>query len=323
MLNANIKNNPFEIGFYMTPYTVPRARFSGLFMVAILSISTTLLSAAISTRVQAQSPAPAAAPVKGAVTVPVVAQPKKPVAEPPKSKFNASTALNKAARQPMLAERITKSFSMIGQKVLEPRARRQLEDSLKEFDAALKELLATAPTAEIRENYELLDQLFGDYKGIEAKPATLASAKELAEQNEELVWISQKGAMMIQAYAKSPRSDLIATAGDLRTLSQRIAKLYLFRSGGIRSDVVANDLKKAEAEYRNDMDRLLRAAQNSDQLKSELALAETQWLFLKQGIDRLNANKSSPIELEFVVKACDNILEVMERVTKLYEAMKA
>ena len=223
----------------------------------------------------------------------------------------------------MLAERITKSFSMIGQKVLEPRARRQLEDSLKEFDAALKELLATAPTAEIRENYELLDQLFGDYKGIEAKPATLASAKELAEQNEELVWISQKGAMMIQAYAKSPRSDLIATAGDLRTLSQRIAKLYLFRSGGIRSDVVANDLKKAEAEYRNDMDRLLRAAQNSDQLKSELALAETQWLFLKQGIDRLNANKSSPTELEFVVKACDNILEVMERVAKLYEAMKA
>lgn len=240
-----------------------------------------------------------------------------------KAKFNAPAALNKAARQPMLAERITKSFSMIGQKVLELRARRQLDDSLKEFDSALKELLATAPTAEIRENYELLDQLFSDYKGIEAKPANLASAKELAEQNEELVWISQKGAMMIQAYTKSARSDLIATAADLRTLSQRIAKLYLFRSWGIRSDVIAADLKKAETEYRADMDRLLKAPQNSEQIKSELALAETQWVFLKQGIDRLNANKSSPNELEFVAKSCDNILEVMERVTKLYEAMKA
>lgn len=293
---------------------------SPLLAIATLSAVAMLLSVSMSASVQAQTtstvpPAQSSTPVKPPI--------KRPTVQPPKSKFNASSALNKAARQPMLAERITKSFSMIGQKVLEARARRQLEDSLKEFDAALKELLATAPTAEIRDNYELLDQLFSDYKGIEAKPATLATAKELAEQNEELVWISQKGAIMIQAYAKSPRSDLIATAGDLRTLSQRIAKLYLFRSGGIRSDVVANDLKKAEAEYRNDMDRLLRAAQNSDQLKSELALAETQWLFLKQGIDRLNANKSSPVELEFVVKACDNILEVMERVTKLYEAMKA
>ena len=259
----------------------------------------------------AQSNAPAKAPVK------------KTAAQASGTKFNASAALNKAARQPMLAERITKSFSMIGQKVLELRARRQLDDSLKEFDSALKELLATAPTAEIRENYELLDQLFSDYKGIEAKPVNLASAKELAEQNEELVWISQKGALMIQAYTKSARSDLIATAADLRTLSQRIAKLYLFRSWGIRSEVIAADLKKAETEYRADMDRLLKAPQNSDQIKSELALAETQWVFLKQGIDRLNANKTSPNELEYVAKSCDNILEVMERVTKLYEAMKA
>jgi hypothetical protein len=96
----------------------------------------------------------------------------------------------------------------------------------------------------------------------------------------------------------------------------------LFRSWGIRSNVIANDLKKAEEDYRVDMNFLLKAAQNSEQIKSELALAETQWLFLKQAIERLNANKTSITELEHVSKACDNILEVMERVTKLYEAVK-
>lgn len=50
-------------------------------------------------------------------------------------------------------------------------------------------------------------------------------------------------------------------------------------------------------------------------------LAETQYLFLKQAIERLNANKTSTMELEHVTKACDNILEVMERVTKLYEVV--
>ncbi|MEQ1519079.1 MAG: type IV pili methyl-accepting chemotaxis transducer N-terminal domain-containing protein, partial [Usitatibacteraceae bacterium] len=241
----------------------------------------------------------------------------------PAPKFDAASALNTAARQPMLAERVTKSFALIGQKVLETRSRRQLDESVKEFEAGLKSLLSSAPTPEIKDNYQLLEQLFDEYKGITAKPINLANAKQLAEQNEELVWIATKGAQLMQQYTKSARSELIGTAGDVRTLTQRIAKLYLFRSWGIRSDVIAADLKKAEADYRTDMDLLLKAAQNSEQIKSELALAETQWVFLKQAIERLNANRTSVTELEHVSKACDNILEVMERVTKLYEGVKA
>lgn len=240
----------------------------------------------------------------------------------PAPKFDAATALNAAAREPMLAERITKSFALIGQKVLESRSRRQLDDSIKEFEAGLRQLQSTAPTLEIRENYQLLEQLFDEFKSIKAKPVNLENAKALAEQNEEVVWIATKGAQLIQQHTKSTRSELIGTAGELRTLTQRIAKLYLFRSWGIRSDVIANDLKKAEADYRTAIDRLLKVPQNTEQIKSELALAETQWIFLKQAIERLNANKTSVTELEHVSKACDNILEVMERVTKLYEVVK-
>jgi len=263
--------------------------------------------------------APAVALLLSAFATTGWAQPSKNTA----AKFDAPVALNKAARQPMLAERITKSFTLVGQKVLETRSKRQMEDAVKEFEQALKELQATAPTPEIKDNYQLLEQLFDDYRGITAKPVSLQTAKELAEQNEELVWISTKGAMLIQAHTKSARGDLIVTAGDVRTLTQRIAKLYLFRSWGIRSDVIANDLKKAEADYRADMTKLLAAPQNTPQIKSELALAETQYLFLKQAIDRLNANKTSAMELEHVTKACDNILDVMERVTKLYEGIKS
>ena len=187
----------------------------------------------------------------------------------------------------------------------------------------MKALQTSAPTPEIRENYQLLEQLFDEFKGIKAKPAKLENAKALAEQNEELVWIATKGAQLIRQHAKSARSDLIGTAGEMRTLTQRIAKLYLFRSCGIRSDVIANDLKKAETDYRTAIDHPLKAPQETDQIKSDLALAETQWLFLNHAVARLNANKTSTTELEHVSKACDNILEVMERVTKLYEGVKA
>ncbi len=239
------------------------------------------------------------------------------------AKFDPAATLNKAIRQPMLAERITKSFSLIGQNVLETRSRRQLDESLSEFGVALKELRASAPTPEIKENYELLAQLFDEYRSIQTKPVNIDNAKELAEQNEELVWISQKGAMLIQTYTKSTRSDLITTAGDARTLTQRIAKLYLFRSWGVRSEVIAKDLKTGLADYRTAVNKLLASPENSDSVKSELALAETQWTFLQQAMDRLNANQTSKTELEFVSKSCDNILDVMDRVTKLYEGMKS
>jgi len=243
------------------------------------------------------------------------AQTKKP------PRFDVAAALNRAARQPMLAERITRSFSLVGQRVLETRARRQQEDALREFESALRDLQALAPTAEIKENYQLLEQLFDEFRGITARPVNLQNATLLAEQNEELVWISTKGATLFQAFAGSARSELIVTAGEARTLTQRIAKLYLFRSWGIRSDVIANDLAKADADYRAAVTKLLAAPQNSAQIRSELALAETQYLFLKQAINRLNANTTSKLELEHVAKACDNILEVMERVTALYQAI--
>jgi hypothetical protein len=266
----------------------------------------------------AAAPAPAPAATKPAVTAPTATKPAAP------AKFDAASALNKAERQPMLAERITKAFSLIGQKVLETRSKRQIAEAAADFQSALKELTATAPTPEIKANYQLLDQLWGEYRAIIIRPATQENLKELSEQNEELVWIATKGANLIEAYVKTPQGDLIAVAGTARILSQRIAKLYLFRSWGLRDNVVVtNDLKTAETEYRAAITRLLAATANTPQIKSELALAETQWQFLKAAIVKLDANRTSKIELEAVAKSCDNITELMERITKLYEGLKA
>ena len=46
---------------------------------------------------------------------------------------------------------------------------------------------AGSPTPEIRDNYQLLEQLFEEFKELIAKLAILENAKPLAEQNEELV----------------------------------------------------------------------------------------------------------------------------------------
>jgi hypothetical protein len=244
------------------------------------------------------------------------------VPTPALARPDAAALTNRAIRQPMLAERITKLYTQVGQNILGPRTARQLPAALQDFEAGLKELVANASTPEIRENYQLLDQLWGEYKAIASKPPTLENARKLAEQNEEVVWISTKGAQLVQENLRTARGDLIRTAGDVRVLSQRIAKLYLFRSWGIRSDVIANDLKAADVEYRAAMAKLHVAPQNTQEIRAELQLADNQYLFLGQAIERLNTGRNAPRELEFVAKTCDNILEVMERVTRLYESLK-
>jgi hypothetical protein len=252
-----------------------------------------------------------------AFALPAVAQQK---AAP---KLDVAQLQNKASRLPMLAERITKLYTQVGQNVLGSRTARNLPAAVAEFESVLKELVAQAPTPEIKENYQLLEQLWGEYRAIAQKPPNLDSARVLAEQNEEVVWIATKGAQLVQDFAKSNANELIRTAGEVRVLSQRIAKLYLFRSWGIRSEVIANDLKSADAEFRKAMSRLLNAPQNTPEINAELQLAENQYIFLGQAIQRLNTGKNVTQELEFVAKTCDNILEVMDRATRLYEGVKS
>jgi hypothetical protein len=237
-------------------------------------------------------------------------------------KFDPAVSVNQAVRLPMLVERVTKSYTLIQQGALENRAKRQMQDAIREFERTLRDLQATPQTAQIQDNYNLLEQLWGEYRKLTNEPATPASTKKLAEQNEEVVWIATKGAQLMVEYTRSQRSNLIAIAGDARVLTQRLAKLYLFRAVGIRNNVIEADLKTANDQLRVDIERLAKAKENTEQIKQELALAETQLGFLKIAADDLNRNQNSKERLEYVAKACDNILDVMERVTRLYEGLK-
>jgi len=240
-----------------------------------------------------------------------------------KPRFDPAVAVNQAVRLPMLVERVTKSYTLLQQGALENRAKRQMQDAIKEFERTLYALQTTPPTAQIQDNYNLLEQLWTEFRDLTTAPASPAVNKKLAEQNEEVVWIATKGAQMMVEHTRSQRSNLMAISGDARVLTQRLAKLYLFRAAGIRNNVIENDLKTANDQLRVDIERLTKAKENTDQIKQELALAETQLSFLKIAADDLNRNQTSKERLEYVTKACDNILEVMERVTRLYEGLKS
>ena len=240
----------------------------------------------------------------------------------PAARVDIAQLQNMATRLPMLAERITRLYVQIGQNILGSRTVRQLPAAVTDFEKGVKEMIAQAPTPEIKENYQLLEQLWRQYREVERKPPNLDGARVLAEVDEEVVWIAAKGVQLFEDFAGKQASELIRAAGEVRVLSQRIAKLYLFRNWGIRTGAVGNELKTADAQFRKAMAKLLNAPQNTPEINAELQLAENQYLFLGQAIARLDAGKDVTRELEFVAKTCDNILEVMDRAARLYEGVK-
>ncbi|WP_254706973.1 type IV pili methyl-accepting chemotaxis transducer N-terminal domain-containing protein [Ralstonia pseudosolanacearum] len=75
----------------------------------------------------------------------------------------------------------------------------------------------------------------------------------------------------------------INKAGRQRMLSQRIAKISMFRAWGIATPQMTQDLDAAIQEFAAAQAFLVSAPQNTAAIGSELQLAGTQWLFFEEG----------------------------------------
>lgn len=224
-------------------------------------------------------------------------------------------ALNKATNLHLLSERIARTYTLIGRDILADKSKRQLAAAVSQFDKQLKELQAYAPTPDIKENDELLDQLWGTYKAAVRSAPEKSKVKELSEFNEKVVWIAQKGSQPVEARAQSRNSRLINLAGQQRTLSQRMAKLYLFRGWGLGSKVLDDDLQTARTAFMEGLKQLNGAPQNTEMIRNELKLAEQERYFFDQAVNDKNNDLSPKMRETNIATTSDRLLEVMDQVT--------
>ena len=101
-----------------------------------------------------------------------------------------------------------------------------------------------------------------------------------------------------------------------RMLSQRIAKFYMLREAGINDAAIGSGLKQAAQEFREAHAILKGAPENTDEIKTLLGRAETQWQLLEFSI-----NNDKPVLAEFVAVTTDKILGTMDLAAQGYEAL--
>ena len=231
--------------------------------------------------------------------------------------LSVNAAINKAGRQRMLSQRMAKAYCQLGLGVDPERSKRILEQSIAQFDKNLIELKAYSPTPEIKDTYARLEQAWTPYRQLLSGDANLENAKTIAKTSEEVLNLAQQGTLLLEKHAGTTAGMLINVAGRQRMLSQRIASISMFRAWGITSPQMAQSLDTATREFSAAQQLLTSAPQNTADIRGELQLATTQWLFFDEALRQTGVSRAE--QLRNIASTSERILQVMENVTTLYE----
>lgn len=226
-------------------------------------------------------------------------------------------AINKAGRQRMLSQRMTKAWLALGQVIEPQRAERVLAESMATFDRDFFELKAFAPTAELKATYGQLESAWSDYKSVlvGTKPG-LTAAPKLLQLDAQVLALSQQGTQQFEQHANKPLARLINLAGRERMLSQRMAKFHLALAWKVPAADAPRQIDAARAEFVAALDVLAAAPQTTPAIRDQIAMARQQWVFFENALGRGSAPVAGDGRNVFV--ASENILQVMDQITVLY-----
>ena len=228
--------------------------------------------------------------------------------------FAAAPSRDAALLLAPLAERVAKLHAQSGQSILTQRSRRALADTVREFDAALRDVRAAARDAGSRENYVLLGLLWQEYRDWALRPATRESARKLRERAEEVEWIAAKGVRLAHERSRAEESATAVRAAQAYLLAQRVPKTYLWRRWDLRDADLDRELRDARENLGRSLDALAATAGLDADSAADVESARTQWRFLEDAAAQLDAAPGNATALEFACKAGDHIAETMARV---------
>ena len=231
-------------------------------------------------------------------------------------------AINKAGRQRMLSQRMSKAYLALAHKVEAESARGVLDRSVALFDRQLAELKHFAPAADIRETYVKLESVWSDFKEVVVgtSPAKENAAKVI-QLDGAMLALANQGTQQYERASGKSLGKLVNVAGRQRMLSQRMAKFYLANALKVDPQGSVAEIGKARAEFVAATEVLRNAPETTPKIKEELGLADMQWIFFNQGLQHMGAMQSPKLMSDVFVTS-ENLLSVMDRITGLYSGIK-
>jgi len=225
--------------------------------------------------------------------------------------------INLAGRQRMLSQRLAKSWLMLGRGVLAGRSRQILRQSMAMCDAELKELDVRANDADCVAACADLRAVWPRYRSLlESSPDT-TSARELFSVNEAVLEAAQRLTVGFEKAEGTSKGTLVNIAGRERMLSQRAAKLFMFRQMGIQVAKCRSEIRDADEEFSANLARLAAVAPDETDIRTELASVAEQWNLLQSAICA-RSGPDAVATMGRVFTASERLLKRTESTVELY-----
>ncbi len=239
--------------------------------------------------------------------------------------IDLSDAINKAGRQRMLSQRMAKAWFATLLQVDPVQAKLVMDRSMALFDRQLVELKAFSSTPALKQTYQQLEAAWSDFKGILVGQApSKENAAKVLELDAAVLRLANLGTGQFEALATRPTGRLVNMAGRQRMLSQRMAKFYLAAVAPVAAETAKAELLKARTEFLSAMETLKTAPEATARIKEEITLAEAQWIFFDQSLQKLGTPAANAAKAQSdVFVASENVLQSMDRVTAMYAAMQS
>ncbi|MGH1334899.1 MAG: type IV pili methyl-accepting chemotaxis transducer N-terminal domain-containing protein [Aureispira sp.] len=236
-------------------------------------------------------------------------------------------AINKAGRQRMLCQKITKAYLAITLGIRTFEHQEELQKTKLLFNKSLAELKSYAPIPEIEEalnNAELMwrqyELLINDTEHLEQ------NAKQLLAQNTALLRACHNVVLMLKIYAKTvSESDvhfdnnlinLIDMAGQQRMLSQRMV-LYCIAANWVPQDPsIELELHKTIKNYSNNLDKLVKSSSNTKAIQGRLTNIIKNWKVISTICSEGSKNDRAQL-----IDLSNKLLHDMNEVTNMYEQL--
>lgn len=233
-------------------------------------------------------------------------------------------AINKAGRQRMLSQRISKAYLALVHQIEVRLAQQIMDRSIALFDRQLVEIKAYAPTPAIRATYVKLEAGWAEHKSLLVGSApTKDLAVKVVQSDADILVLAHQGTLQYEQHSGKALGKLVNIAGRQRMLSQLMAKFFL--ANALKPDAQgAAEIAKARQEFMDALEVLRSSPVATSRIRDEIALADGQWVFFDHGLRRHESSRPHSVkQLAEVFVSSENLLSAMDRVTGLYSAISS